>query len=190
MFPGWLSGPGTLRHHFIVQPTSKVVIHGKTNVNSFQCSSARYCASDTLVLQEGGATKPQFIKGFVGLEAAGFDCGLALMTADFSKTIKVKQYPIIGIEFKSFERQPNFGCAEEKFKGVMTVHLTGVSKTVVVDCTLETTPTGLFHLKGAKFFKFADFNLIPPKRMMGMVSVQEDIQVQFHLVLKLDPDLY
>lgn len=186
---GLAPSPGVVRHHFIVQPSSKVVIHGKTNVNSFQCSSARYSANDTLILQEGGA-KSQFIKGFVGLEAAGFDCGLALMTSDFSKTIKVKEYPVIGIEFKSFEPQPNPGRAELKFKGVMTVHLTGVSKTVVVDCTMETTPQGFFHLKGARFFKFADFKLVPPKRMMGMVAVQEEIKVQFHLVLKLDPDLY
>jgi hypothetical protein len=48
------NNPSVLIHQFIVQPASTVVISGKTNVNSFQCSSL-YSGKDTLVLREGGA---------------------------------------------------------------------------------------------------------------------------------------
>ena len=72
-----------LLHRFIVQPSSKLIISGKTNINSFQCSSA-YCGRDTLVLQEGGpGYRPVFLKGYVGLDASAFNCGLQMMTADF-----------------------------------------------------------------------------------------------------------
>ncbi len=179
---------GVLRHHFIVLPDSKLTINGKTNVNSFQCAIRQYCGRDTLILQEGGVSGPFFVKGYVGLEAAGFDCGMAMMTSDFSKTIRANQYPVIGIDFKSFERVPSYACKEEKFKGVMAIHLSGEVKTFDVDCTLEAQPSGLIHLKGSRSFTFSDFKLIPPKRMMGMVTVQENLDVNFHLVLKLDPN--
>lgn len=193
IFSSWFpvkNETSVLRHHFIVQPSSRLSIFGKTNVNSFQCAIKQYCGNDTLVLQEGGKMKPFFVKGYVGLEASSFDCGMAMMTSDFSKTIKAKEYPFIGIEFKSFERVPSYACAEEKFKGVMAIHLSGTSRVFEVDCTMETKPNGLIHLKGERQFTFSDFKLIPPKRMMGMVTVQEELEVKFHLVLKLDPDLY
>ena len=178
-----------LRHHFIVQPTSRLSIFGRTNVNSFQCAT-QYCGRDTLILQEGGKSKPVFLKGFVGLEAASFDCGMAIMTSDFSKTIKANEYPVIGIDFKSFERVPTYACTEEKFKGLMAIQLTGISKVFDVDCTMETQPSGLIHLKGSRQFKFSDFQLQPPKRVMGMVTVQQELEVKFHLILKLDPESY
>ena len=80
---------GILVHHLIVLPSSKVIIDGKTNVNSFRCAITQYTGKDTLVLLEGGKNKkPFFKKGYVGLEAARFDCGVQLMTSDFWKTIK------------------------------------------------------------------------------------------------------
>lgn len=179
----------SLRHHLIVQPTSRVSIFGKTNVNSFQCH-AHYCRNDTLILQEGGGVAPVFLKGFVGIESTSFDCGMPLMTSDLEKTIKATDYPLIGIDFKSFERMPTYACKEEKFKGVMTIHISGVARTFDVDCTIEAKPDGLIYLAGSRPLTFADFKLIPPKRMMGMVAVQQEIVVKFQLVLKLDPNAY
>ena len=121
-----------LMHRFIVQPSSKVVISGKTNVNSFQCSSL-YCGRDTLVLREGGpGVKPVFEKGYVGLDASAFNCGMQLMTNDFGKTIKSKEYPAIVIDFISFERVPVYGCTEERFKGKLKISLGGVTNSFEV----------------------------------------------------------
>jgi len=43
-------------------------------------------------------------------------------------------------------------------------------------------------LKGGRDFVFADFNLEPPKRMMGLVKVHQQLNVSFELILKLDTD--
>jgi hypothetical protein len=175
-----------LIHRFIVQPTSTVVISGKTNVNSFQCSSL-YSGKDTLVLREGGAgVKPVFEKGVVSLDAAAFDCGMQMMTSDFGKTIKAKEYPAISINFISFERVPVYTKAEDRFKGKLKISLAGVTKAFDVDCTIEVKNSGFIHLKGGRHFVFADFNLEAPTRMMGMVRVNENLDVNFHLVLKLE----
>lgn len=176
-----------LRHRLIVQPASQLLINGKTNVNKFQCAIAKYCGADTLILQEGGPKgKPIFIRGFVGLEANSFDCGMAAMTHDFDKTIKAKEHPIVGIDFKSFERVPTYGCSTEKFIGTLSISMAGISHTFDVDCTVETGTDGLISLKGGRVFQFSDFSLTAPSRMMGLVKVDDTLDVQFHLVLKLD----
>lgn len=178
---------GVLIHRLIVQPSSRLTIDGKTNVNAFQCAITQYFGKDTLVLQEGPRNRrPVFKKGFVGLEASSFDCGMQVMTNDFGKTIKANKYPVVSIEFVSFERIPRYDGAEEKFKGKLKISLGGVTKPFEMNCTIETESSGVIHLKGGRDFTFSDFNLEPPSKMMGLVKVQDDLKVNFHLVLLLD----
>lgn len=177
---------GVLIHRFVVQPSSKLTIDGKTNINSFQCAITQYFGRDTLVLQEGRNKRPVFTKGYVGLEAASFDCGMPIMTNDFGKTIKSKEYPFIFIEFISFERGANYQSSGEKFKGKIKISLGGVTKAFDVDCTIEAKDSGMIHLQGGRDFTFSDFDLEPPSKMMGMVKVSDALKVNFHLVLLLD----
>lgn len=178
---------GVLIHRFVVQPSSKLTIDGKTNVNSFQCAITQYFGRDTLVLQEGGRNRrPIFTKGYVGLEAASFDCGMQIMTNDFGKTIKSKEYPFIAIEFVSFERGTKYESSGGKFKGKLRISLGGVTKPFEMDCTIQPKESGMIHLQGSRDFTFSDFNLEPPTRMMGMVKVNDALRVNFNLVLLLD----
>jgi hypothetical protein len=178
-----------LIHRFIVLPESVLSIDGKTNVNSFTCAIAKYAGTDTLVLHEGGRNvRPVFVKGSVGLDASTFDCGMAIMTSDFRKTIKSDVYPAIVIDFISFERNPSYKPGQENFVGILKISLAGATKLFEVNCSIETQPNGLIHLKGGRQFTFADFGLKPPTRMLGTIKVQEDLYVKFHLVLKLDPN--
>ncbi|MEP2668498.1 MAG: YceI family protein [Cyclobacteriaceae bacterium] len=180
-------GGGVLVHRFIVQPSSKLTIDGKTNVNSFRCAITQYVGKDTLVLHEGGKNKkPFFKKGYVGLEAARFDCGVQLMTNDFWKTIKYNEYPVVSIEFISFERTLILASGNDVFKGRMQISLAGVTKPFEMNCTIEVEESGLIHFKGGRRFTFSDFNLEAPSKMMGLVKVEDKIDVSFHLVLLLD----
>ncbi len=175
-----------LVHRLVVLPDSRLTIDGKTNVNSFKCAISQYKGRDTLVLHEGGANvRPVFVRGSVQLDATSFDCGMAMMTSDFRKTIGSKSYPFIVIDFISFERTPHYN-GDERFKGIVKISLSGVTRLFEMDCAIEAKSSGLIHLIGEKNFKFSDFSLEPPKKMMGMVKVDESLNVGFHLVLKLD----
>lgn len=176
-----------LTHRFIVQPTSTLTIDGSTNVNTFRCGIDHYTGKDTLVLQEGSPLrKPIFLKGSVSLKASTVDCGMSVMTKDFNQTIKAKEYPHIIITFKSFERLPNYKQGEENFKGTMTISLGGTTKQFDVDCMIHPKSSGYFHLSGGRKFLFSDFNLHPPDKMMGLIKIQQELLVQFNLVLLLD----
>ena len=176
-----------LVHRLIVLPDSQLSIDGRTNVNPFSCSIPQYVGKDTLVLQEsGGSAKPVFVKGSVSLDASSFDCGMAMMTSDFCKTIQSQTYPAIIIDFILFERAPTYSKDKEKFKGLIKISLGGAANIFEVDCSIEALPTGLIRLKGARDFKFSDFNLEPPTRMFGLVRVEDSLKVSFNLVLKLD----
>ncbi len=175
-----------LVHRLIVLPTSRLTIDGRTNVNQFQCATTYYTRKDTLVLIEGKARRPFFEKGYVGLEAASFDCGMQVLTADFGKTIKAQEHPAIFIEFISFERAPAYNEKEDQFKGKMKISLGGVTKTFQMDCSIKAQSGGQIHLKGGRDFTFSDFELKPPQKMMGLIKVEDAFKVNFHLILLLD----
>lgn len=175
-----------LIHRFIVLPTSTLNVTGKTNVNSFTCSTT-YCRKDSLVLREGRG-KSMFEKGLVSLDTTAFSCGMQVRTNDFNRTIKSKEHPTISIEFLSFERVPVYACKEEHLKGQMKISLGGVTKTFTVNCTLEMTNQGVVRLNGERAFTFSDFNLEAPSRMLGMVKVHDTLTVNFRLMLQLDPN--
>jgi hypothetical protein len=181
--------PQTLVHRLIVQASSTIYIEGSTNINSYTCSISRYTGSDTLELHEGGRNvRPVFVKGAVKLNADCFDCGLALMTSDFHKTIKSKEHPAIVIDFISFERMPAYSSAPDRFKGILKISLGGITKVFEVNCAIDVNDAGLIHLVGSREFVFSDFELIAPTRMLGAVKVNDSLRVSFHLKLRLDPN--
>ncbi|HEX6224316.1 MAG TPA: YceI family protein [Chryseolinea sp.] len=172
-------------HRLAVHPSSTLAIHGKTNVNTYECSISEYNGTDTLSLKAKRGKGAVFTKGQVQLKASEFDCGMKLMTKDFGETIKADQYPFITIDFISFERMPHYELSEEKFMGKLTISIADVKTPMDVRCGIVKGEDGFIHLRGSHKMKFSDFNLTAPSRMLGAVKVEERINVNFHLVLSL-----
>ena len=169
--------------YLTVQPSSSLTINGKTNVNKYTCTIARYSGSDTLVMKGERGKGVTFTKGAVKLAATEFDCNMNVITKDFQKTINADEFPFIVINFISFGQEPTFQATEEKFKGTIALSLAGKSKPVEIRCAIKKDEAGDFHLTGHKDFTFSDFELKPPTKMLGTVKVQEKITVNFHLVI-------
>jgi hypothetical protein len=184
---GFSATPTFLIHKFIVLPTSTLSIKGKTNVNTFVCAINSYEGTDTLILKEGGLLQqPVFIKGKVFLKAKLFDCGMKVMTADFCETLQHKKFPNIVIQFYTFQRLPKNLQKQDQFKGTIGIALAGTNKVFEMPCTITPKNTGVIELAGSRQFSFADFNLTPPEKMMGMIKTQQELNVTFKLDLKLD----
>ena len=167
----------------LIHPSSEVKINGKTNVSKYQCVIPRYNNADTLVLTAERGKGAFFQKGKAKLNASEFDCGMAVITKDFSKTLETDKYPYIEINFNSFERVPKYETSPEKFKGKLVVTLVDKSVPAEVRCSIVKDEKGFIHLRGKHDFKFSDFGLTPPSKMGGMIKVEEKITVEFHLVL-------
>lgn len=170
-------------HRLAIHPSSTVSIDGKTNVNKYDCAIAGYKGSDTLLLTAERGKGAYFKRGLAKLDASAFECNMKVITKDFAETIQSDKHPYIEINFISFERVPKYEATEEKFKGKLTIELADVAVPCEVRCSIVKDEKGLIHLRGRHNFKFSDFKLQPPSKMMGMVKVEEKITVNFHLVL-------
>jgi hypothetical protein len=170
-------------YRLLIHPTSSITIAGSTNVNKYQCVIGKYTGSDTLLLTAERGKGAYFKKGLVKLEASRFDCEKQVITKDFAETIQATKYPFITINLISFERTPEFKESEEPFRGKFTITLANVSVPCDIRCKIVKDKNNLIRLKGWHLFKFSDFNLDPPTKMMGLIKVEEMITVDFHLVL-------
>ena len=170
-------------YRLLIHPTSSITIAGSTNVNKYKCIIAKYTGSDTLLLTAERGKGAHFKKGLVNLEASRFDCEKNIITKDFAETIQAKKYPQITINFLSFERVPEFKDSEEPFRCKFVITLANVAVPCDVRAKIVKDKNNLIHLRGWHLFKFSDFKLDPPTKMMGMIKVDEMITVDFHVVL-------
>ena len=172
---------------WIVQKSSSLSINGRTNINHFSCAIAQYAEPDTITFQnEGCHVKPGGIplNGVLHVNIVDFDCRNRTMTGEFKKTLQYKQYPQLKIIFLNLERMPNFTSQPETLKGQVFIELAGVSKQFEMDYTSNREDPETVDLTGSRQLCFSDFGLQPPKKMGGMVRVNETLDVKFILCLR------
>ncbi len=118
-----------------------------------------------------------FTKNKMEIPVYNFDCGNPMITKDFRLTTKAAQHPYLQIAFLSLDR------ANKENMCKMEISLAGVTRQVSV--TIITQPVGNFlQLRGNHSVCFSDFGMHAPARMMGLIKVQEDLNVEFNFLIK------
>src|ERR1019366_704013 len=98
-----------------------------------------------------------------------FNCHNRIMTAEFKKTLKYKQYRQLKVCFVSLEKMPFSGTGSETIKGAVDIELAGLSRRFVINYTSSKGDVGEFQLIGHHTFCFSDFQLQPPQKMAGLI---------------------
>ena len=115
------------------------------------------------------------------MNAKAFDCHNRVMTRDFEQTIKANEFPELRIVF--------FRLKQHKSKlalitGVIEVTVAGKTKMSALTATISSDKNGSKHIEGDHFFRFSNFEIEPPRKLLGAVRVEDKFLVRFHLVLR------
>ena len=158
---------------FIIIPTlifsqnNGVEIRGWTNVNTFKCSNDNFKKSNS-VYSFTGNQLPN-----VQLQVTDFDCRNKMMTSDFRKILHANQYPVLNIKFLDFDK-----ASANKFTAMVEVKIMNVTRKYAIEFSKNQS-----SLVGTKRLKFSDFNIVPPKKMGGMIYVKNEIDLLFSLAI-------
>jgi hypothetical protein len=117
------------------------------------------------------------------MDVQSFDCQNPVMTQDLRKTLKTKVFPRLIIRFTNLNRHPDND--PEPVKGALTIQLAGVTRRLDIVYRFIPGENNSFTLVGAKQVKFSDFNLVPPQKIGGMIQPKDELEVQFHLKVKV-----
>ena len=166
-----------------VQKNSTLSVRGSSNVNNFSCNISSLADYDTIVVMEG-VTQPMALKGAIRMNVLSFDCHNNLIRKDLRKTLKAEQYPKMIIRFLTLKSMPLLTAKTENINGLVEVELAGVKKIFDLSYTFKRVGGGCIILKGGRKFCFSDFNLVPPRKLGGLVKIRDDFDVSFELGLK------
>jgi hypothetical protein len=181
MCPGLMKSP-PVKMSFIVGKESSVTITGSSNVNHFRFKSPSYQSLDTIVMvRNEKQDKVQFGKGLLRMPVKNFRNGNPMLTKDFKKILKEKEYPYILMSFRSVTALPVGNNLQEADADV-DISLAG--KTITRCVKLRTSRTDdIIFLSGKECLKFSDFGLKAPSNVMGFIDVKDELEVDFRLEL-------
>lgn len=170
---------------WVIEKTSSLSIEGKSNVNSFKCDIVEYLNRDTILLYKdnSGEQKPILTKGGLTININRFDCHQNYVTADLKKTLKAKEDANMKINLVSFGYMKS-NQSNQAIKGIVEIQLAGITKKLEIDYAVNKNQGGVLHLVGTKKLLFSDFKLTPPKKLAGLIKVEEEITVSFQLILR------
>ena len=155
---------------------SELTIKGKTNINKFQCAYDIDKLSDSIkVTYREKNNALEFTKASMALKNISFSCGNSGINKDFNKLLKTEEFPAISI-------------------GLLNVSQTSIdsqvlAKVQIVICEIKKTFTLPIHvdksdgiiISGILPIDINDFNLEAPRKVMGMIKVSNEIEIDFCL---------
>jgi len=159
-------------------------VNGSTNINKFSCIIPDYPKPDTLTIYGPDQNEPVQITGSMVLDVQSFDCHNLMMTKDLRRTLKQKEFPKIRISFINLSKYPDKGGEAELIKGTVNIELAGVKKRYSIN--YRTIPSGKAKLTliGSQTINFSDFDIVPPRRLGGMIKTNDMLSAEF--VLKVN----
>jgi hypothetical protein len=151
-------------------------ITGESNVNqfSFSYNKVNYLGKYSGIAQDTGNIKISIpIKDFVPSNP--------MMYSDFLVLMKESEYPIINISFSKRQLQSSGWDLPGSCPDIR-ITIAGITRTYKIQCSLADCFNSLY-ISGEKTIKLSDFQIKPPEKLMGLVKVNNEINVNFGFII-------
>jgi len=171
---GLFSSIALTGQEYLVVMRKTVLIKGKTSFGGFSCAYQNGHDQDTVsFLKTSNAESLMDLS----IPVASFDCGNRMLERDFGKTLKYEEYPSIEVRLDDFKR------VDHQYFGDIWIMLTGKEmKLEHVPFTLMTNENGEL-LYSEITISLDYFDLTPPKKLFGLLKVQDELIIELSLKL-------
>ncbi len=156
---------------------SRLWIEGRTNVNQFSCRASSY---DTLVSSQ--ELEDADVDVEVDIEVESFDCGKRRMNRDLYETLLSDKHPYISFEYKDLESM-TYDDSQDLYDLVVKGYLTVAGHTKEIEFPMQALMLEDETLKatGQTELRMTDYNVEPPRALLGMVRVDDLLRVHFEI---------
>ena len=166
---------------WVIERSSTMSIEGSSNISAFTCDLKEYLSQDTLYYsKDEKAKKLLFLNSVLNIDIVRFDCHNKFITADFRKILKADKIPQLKVRFISLDDLVIGGIV----KGRVEIEIAGQTRQMDISYTVQQYGNAQVQLIGSKDMDFSDFQLVPPKKLGGLIRINEEIKVNFHLHLR------
>ncbi|AEM71891.1 YceI family protein [Allomuricauda ruestringensis DSM 13258] len=119
------------------------------------------------------------------VEAESLKSGKGAMDKNTYKALETKKYKQIVFELKSVKSISPITATSDRYRVVATGNLTIAGSTNTIDLPFNLTiKEDKVLLEGKKPLKMTDYNIEPPKALLGTITTGDEIEVLFNTVWK------
>lgn len=182
----WSQPKSALTQHtqWVIHKNSSLQVAGTSNVKDFTCRLESVELPDTLAFTLSAAAQIIVFKQHkLCIPVDPFDCGNPLIQKDFKRTLKCDTFPNIELQFLDLRLSGGKFWWKEPLQGAISITIGGKAKRYLLDYDLHIYGQEVIELNGQRTLSLADFSLTPPKRLAGLVKIDEEVNVSFRLVL-------
>lgn len=173
--------------------SSYVVINGTTNVNQFHCNYDQLSTKPLAVNVLREADSVTIENAALILQTDQFDCENKMMNKDFQQLLQSEEYPHIEIQVLSLSKPPK---SDKK----LASHLNDERFTIWVQALFRIVgnehqysfpvkvinhSASSLNLQGSIDLNLLDFEITPPKKLLGLVEVDPWVTIDFVTTLEV-----
>ncbi|HBK82821.1 MAG TPA: hypothetical protein DDZ41_04370 [Flavobacterium sp.] len=154
---------------------SEVIIKGKSNINTFECRyNSDFIENELLVSVTKNPSKIVLEGAKIEINSNGFDCAHKMISKDFKTILKADAYPHILIDVKEISTK------KDNLTTKVVVKIAGVENEYCVPTDFNQHNKSV---KGNLKINIKDFKLKSPKKLLGLVVVDDYVEICFNLFL-------
>ena len=162
---------------------SRVWFDGKSTVRDWSCKATQIDATiDADVGAVAGVLKGQKAVKTVTLTfpAAKLDCANGTMNGHMMKALNAPKHPNITFTMSAYELN-----AAAPVKGTLsgTLTINGVTKPITMPAAFASAAAGALRATGKYVLTMTEWQVVPPKLMLGAMKVNPVVDVHFDLLL-------
>jgi len=160
----------------VLTSESSLLVRGTTNVNTFSCVfNINKFKNPIQVHYKIEDATMKFNKTALVLDNNCFDCGGKAINNDFQSILKSDKYPQITLFLKEIS---NFVSSD--VQATIDIQMAGVTNTFKIPVRLKKENKKML-VTGDLNLKLSDFNIHPPKKFLGLIAINDKIDIFFQL---------
>lgn len=173
-----------------ISNSSKLFLNGKTNINRFSCYSTEHYPPLKVEFKVGkDGRNIMFTPTVLPLTISALDCGQKEINRDMQKALNSEAYPRILIELSEVAFSTASTMRNPGEWGNITadtkITISGITRPKVLCLKARRMANGTLNLTGKEELKMTEFGIEPPTTLMGLIRVQDEIEINFDLLLKI-----
>ncbi len=175
---------------FQIEPGSTLQVKGSSNVTDFSCECGELFPKLPMQMSPtGDGYKARFFKTSLQIRTRKLDCGSKPMNNDMYQTLKADDYPHIQIELleTGWKSGGVFQKADQwqSLEAVVNITIAGVTRKETLTVQGKKLNDDQYRFKSAKLLLMTDFGIKPPRPLLGLIKVANEITIELDLVVSL-----
>ena len=178
------------KKRYTILKSSKLLLKGTTNVNTFSCLCEDRFPPQTLEVESAGK-QTKFRNARLKMTTRKFNCQNTKMERDLYKALQAGEYPFISVELLETSYDPEHfknGNADRwsEVQAKVKLTITNVSKEQIIDAKAKSAGSNKIALRGEKSLKMSEFGIEPPEALFGLIKVDDLITFHFDLDIAIE----